>query len=80
MTFDGVFAPLPTPFDDRDGVDLARWRTALTHWVATPLTGFVVLGSNGEAGLIDDDEAEAIVGEARACIPRHRPLIVGVGR
>lgn len=80
MSFAGVFAPLPTPFNDDDDVDVTRWRAALTHWLATPLTGFVVLGSNGEAGLIDDHEAETIIGEARALIPRSRPLIVGVGR
>ena len=49
MNLSGVFAPIPTPFDDRDEVDTGRLRTALARWLATPLTGFVVLGSNGEA-------------------------------
>jgi 4-hydroxy-2-oxoglutarate aldolase len=48
--------------------------------VASPLTGFVVLGSNGEAGLIDEVESDALIGEARAIIPADRPLIVGTGR
>ena len=38
MQLTGVFAPLPTPFDDRGQVDLA-----------SPLAGFVVLGTNGLA-------------------------------
>lgn len=80
MPLSGVFAPLPTPFDDRDELDIARWRAALARWVESPLAGFVVLGSNGEAGLIDDREADRVVEEARSAIPSTRPLIVGTGR
>ena len=80
LTLSGVFAPLPTPFDEADQFDARRWRAALQHWIATPLTGFVVLGSNGEAGFVDEHEADVVVGEARAVIPATRPLIVGAGR
>ncbi|HEY2152940.1 MAG TPA: dihydrodipicolinate synthase family protein [Vicinamibacterales bacterium] len=80
MNLAGVFAPVPTPFDDRDRVDTARLRTALARWVTRPLTGFVVLGSNGEAVLMDDDESDQVVVTAREAIPRDRPLIVGTGR
>ena len=80
MKFTGVFAPLPTPFDDDDRVDVARLRAAFPVWLASPLRGFIMLGSNGEAGLLDDDECDLIVDEARALIPASRPLIVGTGR
>jgi 4-hydroxy-2-oxoglutarate aldolase len=80
MNLTGVFAPLPTPFDDRDQVDLARFRAALSHWIASPLAGFVVLGTNGEAGLMDDAECDAVVETARALVPMGRPLIAGTGR
>jgi 4-hydroxy-2-oxoglutarate aldolase len=80
MNLTGVFAPLPTPFDDRDQVDLARFRTALSRWIASPLAGFVVLGTNGEAGLMDDAECDAVVETARALVPVGRPLIAGTGR
>ena len=80
MKLTGVFAPLPTPFDDRDQVDVARLRAALARWIASPLTGFVVLGSNGEAALMDDEECDRVVGEARALVPSTRPFIVGTGR
>ena len=55
MDLTGVFAPIPTPFDRDHRVDTARLSAALARWVTTPLTGFVVLGSNGEAVLLDDD-------------------------
>ena len=80
MNLAGVFAPVPTPFDERDHVDPARLRAAFLTWLATPLTGFVVLGSNGEAALMDDAESDRLVDEARQIVPRDRPLIVGTGR
>ena len=48
--------------------------------MTTPLTGFVVLGSNGEAVLLDDDEADSVVAAARESVPAGRPLIAGTGR
>jgi len=80
MTLTGVFAALPTPFADDDRVDVGRLRAAIAWWVASPLTGFVLLGSTGEAVLMDDEECDRVVDEARPLIPRHRPLIVGTGR
>ena len=80
MKLTGVFAPLPTPFDDHDRVDVARLRAAFPRWLASPLTGFVVLGSNGEAVLMDDDECDRVIAEARDLVPRTRRLIVGTGR
>src|SRR5215218_552335 len=66
MHLTGVFAPLPTPFDDRGDVDLPRLRRALPHWVASPLAGFVVLGTNGEIGLMEDGECDRVIETARA--------------
>src|SRR5258705_6009411 len=80
MNFAGVFAPIPTPFDDQDRVDTARLKVALQKWLATPLDGFVVLGSNGEAALIDDFESDQAIVAARDAVPASRRFIVGTGR
>jgi 4-hydroxy-2-oxoglutarate aldolase len=80
MNFAGVFAPIPTPFDDQDRVDTARLKAALQKWLATPLDGFVVLGSNGEAALIDDFESDQAIVAARDAVPASRRFIVGTGR
>jgi 4-hydroxy-2-oxoglutarate aldolase len=80
MDLTGVFAPLPTPFDDRDEVDVARLRAAFPRWIESPLAGFVVLGSSGEAVLMDDDECDRVVETARAMVPGGRTLIAGTGR
>jgi dihydrodipicolinate synthase/N-acetylneuraminate lyase len=76
----GVFAPLPTPFDENDRVDARRLRAALQQWLATPLHGFVVLGTNGEIGLLSDEECDVVVETARSVVPAGRPLIAGAGR
>jgi len=80
MNLAGVFAPLPTPFDDQDRVDTARLSSAIARWVSTPLTGFVVLGSNGEAVLLDDFESDRVIVAAREAVPRGRTLLIGTGR
>jgi 4-hydroxy-2-oxoglutarate aldolase len=80
MNLAGVFAPIPTPFDEQDRVDTNRLRAALERWLARPISGFVVLGSNGEAALLDDFESDRVIVAARDAVPRDRPFIVGTGR
>lgn len=75
-----MFAPLPTPFDEQDRLDVVRLQKAFARFAAGPLAGFIVLGSNGEAALLDEDESDRAVGAAREVIPRGRPFIVGTGR
>lgn len=76
----GVYAPVPTPFTERGEVDAVCLARALGRWAGSPLTGFVVLGSNGEAPLVDEDESDRVIGAARDAIPAGRPLIAGTGR
>lgn len=77
----GMLAPVPTPFRDGDGrFDPAALRDNLQRWMETPLSGVLVLGSNGEAPLLDDEESDAVVKAARQAVPEHRWLLVGTGR
>jgi 4-hydroxy-2-oxoglutarate aldolase len=80
MNLTGVLAPLPTPFDQSGGLDLVRLRTALPLWLRSPLSGFVVLGTNGEAGLLTDREAASVIEVARSVVPPGRTLIAGTAR
>jgi dihydrodipicolinate synthase/N-acetylneuraminate lyase len=80
MNLSGVFAPIPTPIDEHDHVDTERLRAALDKWVKRPLAGLVVLGSNGEAALLDDVESDRVIAAAREAIPREKTMIVGTGR
>src|SRR5581483_4940892 len=80
MKLAGVFAPLPTPFDTTGELDVRKLRDAIGQWNKTPLTGFVVLGSNGEAVFLDEDESDRVIAAAREAVPSTRPLIIGAGR
>ena len=78
--FSGVFTPIPTPFTTADAVDEAALRRNVDRWMGTPLTGLVVLGSNGEAAQLEDAEADRVVEIVRERVPSDRPLIAGTGR
>lgn len=80
MDLRGVYAPIPTPFDPDDRLDESRLRSACARWAASPLSGLVVLGSTGEAVLLDEDESDRAVAVAREAWPAERPFIVGTGR
>ena len=78
--FEGVFTPIVTPFRGDGAVDEAGLRRNVARWMSTPLTGLVVLGSNGEAPQLEDGEADDIIDIVRSEVPRNRPLIAGTGR
>jgi 4-hydroxy-2-oxoglutarate aldolase len=78
--FTGIFTPIVTPFRADDTVNDDALRRNVEHWMRTPLTGLVVLGSNGEAAQLDDTEADRVVEVVRASVPAGRPLIAGTGR
>ncbi len=78
--FAGIFTPIVTPFDADDAVDDKALRENVKRWMKTSLTGLVVLGSNGEAAQLDEDESDRVIEVVRAEVPRHRALIAGTGR
>ncbi len=80
MIIRGVLAPIPTPFTDDEAIDPAAWRANIDRWMESPLRGLVVLGSTGEAPLVDDDEADRLIREARGRMPGDRLLVAGTGR
>jgi 4-hydroxy-2-oxoglutarate aldolase len=79
MRFASVFPPMPTPFDDGD-VDTAAIGFNVERWIDAGLGGIVALGTNGESGLLDDDESDQVLGAVRDSVPRDRVLIAGTGR
>ena len=78
--FAGVFTPIVTPFTTDDVLDEKALRSNVARWMTTPLTGLVVLGSNGEAPQLEDEEADRAIEIVRAGMPKDRPLIAGTGR
>ena len=78
--FSGVFTPIITPFRGDGTIDEAGMRSNVARWMTMPLTGLVVLGSNGEAPQLEDAEADWVIEIVRGEVPVDRPLIAGTGR
>lgn len=78
--FSGIYTPIATPFSSDGSVDERALAANVSRWMTTPLTGLVVLGSNGEATSLDDDEADRVVDVVRAGVPSSRPVMAGTGR
>jgi 4-hydroxy-2-oxoglutarate aldolase len=78
MNLHGIFPPIATPFTD-DEIDLDGMRSNVTKWMKTGLAGVLVLGSNGEAPMLDADESFRVASAAREGVPAGKTLIVGAG-
>ena len=78
--FAGIYTPIATPFRDDGEVDERALAANVARWMTTPLTGLVVLGSNGEATQLEDEEADRVIQIVRDGVPSSRPLIAGTGR
>ena len=76
----GVFPPIPTPFGTSGEVDCDALQANLQRWNAHDLTGYVVLGSNGEAVYLSESESVRVLETARVAIPEDRVMIAGTGR
>ena len=79
MNLRGVIPPVTTPFTDGE-FDAVRFGHNIERWASSGLTGLVVLGSNGEAPLLDDSEADLVIRTAREHTPPHLTLIAGTAR
>jgi 4-hydroxy-2-oxoglutarate aldolase len=76
----GIFPPIPTPFDDRGNVNARELSANVRRWMSTKLAGVLVLGSNGEAAFLDDAENDVAVSTVREHVPADRVLLAGTGR
>ena len=80
MRLAGLYHPLVTPFDARGDVNPPAIARNAAKYLQSPLTGLVVLGSNGEQPQLDDEEADRVIGAVREVVPEGRPLLAGVAR
>jgi 4-hydroxy-2-oxoglutarate aldolase len=77
MKLEGILPALTTPFSD-GGVSVAELRRNLDRYERLELSGYLVLGSTGEAVLLDEDERRCVLDAARASIPAGKTMVAGV--
>ncbi len=78
MSLRGVIPPLVTPFHADGSLDVPAFEANVEALAAHDLAGFLVLGSNGEAASLEEEEKGALVTAARRRAP-DRFLLVGTG-
>lgn len=52
----GIYPPIPTPFDEDEQLALDKLEQNLQAWIAQPLDGVVMPGSNSEAAFLSPEE------------------------
>ncbi len=76
---EGVFAPIPTPFNADGSLALDKLAHNIAIWETMELDGYVALGSNGEFPLLTADEKIAVLETCRSAMKSDRLLIAGTG-
>jgi len=78
MKLHGVLPPIVTPFQDGK-VALNKLKKNFEKWNQTGLSGFLVLGSNGEAVFLNEKEKMKMMEVSRQAIPKSKIMMVGTG-
>jgi 4-hydroxy-2-oxoglutarate aldolase len=76
---DGIYPPLPTFFDEQDELDLVTLRRHIQRLMETGISGYVAMGTNGEAVHLTSEERAKIIETIRDVIGRNTPLLAGCG-
>jgi 4-hydroxy-2-oxoglutarate aldolase len=74
----GVLPPIATPFQDGK-VALDKLRKNFQKWNKTSLSGYLVIGSNGEAVYLNEKEKMKVIEVSRDAIPKSKIMLVGTG-
>ncbi len=68
LSLRGIFPPLVTPFRRDGSIDLDAFRSNFDRYEECGLSGYVVLGSNGEAVALSEPEKLEMVAAARTAL------------
>lgn len=75
----GIFPPVPTPFTEAGELNLGALQSNIQSLVAAGVHGVVLLGSNGEYPLLDEDEKRAVIAAGLEALPPGKLGLVGTG-
>ena len=80
MLIEGVFAAVTTPFYPDERIYFRKLEANMARYSRSLLAGMVVLGSTGEAPMLDDAETREVLRVAAGATAPEKVLIAGVGR
>ena len=75
----GFIADLPTPFDDRDGIDWPAFEMLCEHQIGSGATAIVVGETMGESSTLDRTERAEIISAAVGIARGRIAIIAGAG-
>ena len=75
---EGIIPPVVTPFEADGRLDLAGYEANIESYAACGFAGILVLGSNGEAACLSEDEKVAVI-KASVAKSAGRPIYAGTG-
>jgi 4-hydroxy-2-oxoglutarate aldolase len=78
MKLSGVMPPITTPFQNGK-LALDQLKKNFQRWNQTGLSGYLVLGSNGEAVYLNEKEKIKVIEISRESIPKSKIMLVGTG-
>jgi 4-hydroxy-2-oxoglutarate aldolase len=78
--FNGIYPPVPTPFNPDGSLALDQLHENIERLNATGLSGYLALGSNGEAVHLTPDEASRIFKTVREAARPDMQVLAGVGQ
>jgi 4-hydroxy-2-oxoglutarate aldolase len=79
IVLSGIYPPLPTFFDTQEELDLDTYQRHISRMAEHGITGYVVMGSNGEAVHLSSDERAQVIEAARQAAGSAALIIAGCG-
>lgn len=80
MLIEGVYAATTTPFYSNERVYFRKLEANMARYSRSLLAGMIVLGSTGEAVMLDDAESREVLRVAAEATTPEKVLVAGVGR
>jgi len=75
----GIYAPIPTPFDDKGDIAWGHLEKNMEFWCKSSLGGLVVMGSNGEMVALSESERKELITKACQSAKGKKPISAGCG-
>jgi dihydrodipicolinate synthase/N-acetylneuraminate lyase len=80
MLIEGVFAATTTPFYADERIYFRKIEANMARYSRSLLAGMIVLGSTGEAVMLDDAESREVLRVAADATAPEKVLVAGIGR
>ncbi|MCH8326518.1 MAG: dihydrodipicolinate synthase family protein, partial [Bacteroidetes bacterium] len=78
LSLEGIFPPLTTPFVNNE-IALTKFGDNIRKLNSTDLSGYVVLGSNGESCFLTREEKLLLIKEVKKQSSENKIIIAGTG-